>query len=103
MKPQTLKTGIPSKTVLSLSWLSLSIEKNQMSEGDINILMDLWAASVLKHGAKPPFANYQDLHHTIDSIPLGDIPWQIFTTHFQGCKPQHNTPLWMETMYNVWF
>jgi hypothetical protein len=77
--------------------------RNQMSGGDINILMDLWAASLLKHGDPPPFADHDDMYATIDSTPLGDIPWQSFTATFSGTKPQNSVPSWMDGTYDVWF
>jgi len=50
-----------------------------MSGGDINILLDLWAASLVKHANEPPFTLDQDLYDTIDAAPLRDHPWESFS------------------------
>ncbi|KAH9955094.1 hypothetical protein BJV74DRAFT_880179 [Russula compacta] len=47
-----------------------------MSAGDINELLDIWAASLFQHRDHPPFADHNDLYVTINAIPHGDIPWQ---------------------------
>ncbi|KAG2154319.1 uncharacterized protein EDB93DRAFT_1239624 [Suillus bovinus] len=39
---------------------------NQMSAKQINTLLDLWAATLIKH-------------NTIDATPLGDVPWKMFS------------------------
>jgi hypothetical protein len=77
--------------------------KSEMSAGNINILMDLWAATLLKHGDAPPFANTADLYDTIDSTPLGDIPWQSMSIKYGGPRPDANVPNWMTSDYEAWF
>lgn len=76
--------------------------REQMSAGNINILLDLWAASLLGHGELPPFADAADMYTTIDSTPLGDIPWQSFSVTYDGSAPDP-APQWMSTEYEVWF
>jgi hypothetical protein len=75
----------------------------QMSAGKINALLDLWAASLFKHGDEPPFADDDDLYTTIDSIPHGDVTWECFSTSYQGARPDGQTPSWMDVEYEVWF
>ncbi|KAG1745479.1 uncharacterized protein EDB91DRAFT_1236359 [Suillus paluster] len=77
--------------------------RNQMSAGNINILMDLWAATLLKHNDKPPFADCRDLYKTIDGTPVGDVKWQSFKVQYTGEKPAHNIPPWMDQPYDVWY
>ncbi|KAG2108355.1 uncharacterized protein F5147DRAFT_773568 [Suillus discolor] len=77
--------------------------RNQMSTGDINILLDLWAATLLKHNDKPPFADCHDLHKTIDSTPVGDVKWQSFKVQYTGEKPAHDVPPWMDQSHDVWY
>ena len=43
----------------------------QMSAGNINALLEIWAASVSKHNDTPPFSNAADLYSTIDRTTLG--------------------------------
>ncbi|KIJ57722.1 hypothetical protein HYDPIDRAFT_171577, partial [Hydnomerulius pinastri MD-312] len=61
--------------------------RNQMSAGDINFLLELWAASLVKHDENPPFADADDLYDTIDSTELGDVKWESFTVQYTGEKP----------------
>ncbi|KAG1867264.1 hypothetical protein DFJ58DRAFT_714463 [Suillus subalutaceus] len=77
--------------------------RNQMSVGNINILLDLWAATLLKHNDKPPFADSRDLYKTIDSTLVGDVKWQSFNVRYTGEKPAHNVPPWMTESHDVWY
>jgi hypothetical protein len=74
-----------------------------MSASNINTLLDLWAATLLKHGDTPPFANCADLYNTIDSTPVGDVPWQSFSLIYDGELPDDHIPQWMTSEYDVWF
>ena len=81
---------------------------NQMSASDINFIMGLWAASLGPHNDSPPFENAKDMHNTIDSMPLGNIPWQSFTLNYNGPPPENlgpdgKAPPWMTADYNIWF
>ncbi|OAX33018.1 hypothetical protein K503DRAFT_794615 [Rhizopogon vinicolor AM-OR11-026] len=58
---------------------------NQMSGGDIDVLLNLWAATLAPHD-ELSFRNHTDLYNTIDSTPLADA-----------------TPPWMEAQYEAWF
>jgi hypothetical protein len=77
--------------------------RNQMSAGNINILLDLWAATLLKHNNKPPFADCCNLYKTIDSTPVGDVKWQSFKVQYMGEKLAHNVPPWMTESHDVWY
>ena len=74
-----------------------------MSAGSINTLLDLWATSLFRHSDQPPFTSHQDLYDTIDATPLGDVPWENFSIHYNGPQPEHNVPSWMDGEYEVWF
>jgi hypothetical protein len=74
-----------------------------MSAGDINFILSLWAASLAIHNDKPPFSNTNDMYDTIDSTPLGDVPWESFSLQYNGAQPVDNIPSWMKTEYDVWF
>jgi hypothetical protein len=75
----------------------------KMSTRNIDTLLDLWASTLLKHDDTPPFANHTDLFNTIDSTPLGDVPWQSFSLNYNGEVPQADAPSWMTSAYDVWF
>jgi hypothetical protein len=76
----------------------------QMSAGNTSLLMDLWAALQESDNTEPnpPFHNAKDLHDTIDSILLGDIPWEGFKVKYDGEIPAH-PPSWMTKEYEVWY
>lgn len=73
-----------------------------MSQPDIDILMDLWAASLLAYGGSPPFVNHGDMHRTIDATMLGDAPWESFIAGYTGPQPTANVPTWMTAKYQIW-
>jgi hypothetical protein len=74
-----------------------------MSATDIDFLLNLWGASSAMHGEAPPFKNHNDLYNTIDSTPLGDVPWESFSLHYNGARPNGEVPAWMDAEYDVWF
>jgi hypothetical protein len=77
--------------------------RNQMSAGQIDTLLDLWAATLIKHDDSPPFVSHRDLYDTIDATPLGDVSWESFSMSFNGVKPAENVPPWMDGTHDVWF
>ncbi|KAG1873111.1 hypothetical protein F4604DRAFT_1880985 [Suillus subluteus] len=76
---------------------------NQMSGGNIDFIFNLWAASLAAHGETPPFANHIDMYNVIDLTPLGDVPWQSFTSEYNSTLPEDDVPPWMTSEYDVWF
>ncbi|KAF8488764.1 hypothetical protein F5888DRAFT_1796301 [Russula emetica] len=74
-----------------------------MSAGHIDTLLNLWAASLLGHGDEPPFSNHTKLYDTIDSTPLGDVPWEAFNLKYGDTLPENEVPAWMTSEYVVWF
>jgi hypothetical protein len=74
-----------------------------MSAGNIDQLLDLWASTLFKHDDQPPFRDYKDLYDTIDSTPLGDVPWQSFTMSYNSALPDGEVPAWMNSGYDVWY
>jgi Plavaka transposase len=80
--------------------------KEQMSATGIDSLMELWHASFIQQGIADgtvPFHNHKELYNTIDSTPLGGIPWQTFSLSFDGPLPDNNAPPWMHDKFEVWF
>ncbi|KAG1743374.1 hypothetical protein EDD22DRAFT_958799 [Suillus occidentalis] len=77
--------------------------RNQMSAGDINVLLDLWAATLLKYNDKPPFADHRDLYKTIDATPVGDVKWQSLKVQYTGERPETNVLPWMDQAHDVWY
>ncbi|KAG1766610.1 hypothetical protein EV702DRAFT_980766 [Suillus placidus] len=77
--------------------------RNQMSAKQIDTLLNLWAATLIKHNDAPPFANHKDMYASIDATPLGDTPWKSFTTCYNGVRPEQDVPPWMDGQYDVWY
>lgn len=77
--------------------------KVQMSAGDIDTLLQLWAESHKDCGCPAPFQNHRETYQKIDSIKVGDVPWDSFTLRYEGEQPELNTPPWMKTEYQVWY
>ena len=75
-------------------------KKAEMSQGNVDILMELWASTT--PDGQAPFQNHQMLV-TIDGIDGGDISWQSFTAKYSGTKPPGNAPDWMLKEYTVFF
>jgi hypothetical protein len=74
-----------------------------MSAGDINYILSLSTASLAAHNDTPPFSTSAHMYNTIDSTPLGDIPWQSFSLQYDGTRPAGEVPSWMDADYDVWF
>ena len=93
----------PYESRLQFETAEFLFTRDQMSAGHIDTLLDLWAASLLEHGDEPPFSNHTELYHTIDSTPLGDVPWEVFNLKYDRELPEDEVPAWMTSEYDVWF
>ena len=103
-RPQTdPEDWTPYESQLQFETAEFLFTRNQMSAGHIDTLLNLWAASLLKHGDEPPFSNHTELYDTIDSTPLGDVPWEAFNLKYDGTLPETEVPAWMTSEYDVWF
>ena len=74
----------------------------QVSASNIDMLLELWAQSVEDIGASAPFHNHEELYAVIDSLPLGDVPWQCMETQLPEDGDQ-DTPGWRHTTYEIWY
>lgn len=74
-----------------------------MSGGNVDNLVDLWAADLLQHGRKPPYADHHDLNEVIDSVKAGDVPWRSLKVSYNGERPANNAPAWMDDIHHVWY
>ncbi|OJT08203.1 hypothetical protein TRAPUB_899 [Trametes pubescens] len=78
-------------------------QREQMPQTNIDTLMDLWAADVLRYGGHPPFADHADLYRAIDAIRTGDVPWTCLKVSYSGTRPDGDVPSWMDATYEIWF
>ncbi|KAG6825116.1 hypothetical protein H0H92_004667, partial [Tricholoma furcatifolium] len=77
--------------------------RDQMSATNIDDLMQIWGARHADDG--PPFDNKQHLYDTIDSTPIGGIPWQSFTCNYNGGarEGEQITEPWKFKDFDVWY
>ena len=73
-----------------------------MSAGNMDILMNLWAArqASINEEIDPPYADSKDVYGMVDSISFGDIPPEGFKVMYDGDVPEHS-PSWMTKEYEV--
>ncbi|KAI6019026.1 hypothetical protein PISMIDRAFT_13684 [Pisolithus microcarpus 441] len=77
----------------------------EMSAGNIDRLCNLWGGSLHteKGGYAPLFADHKHLYKTINSMPLGDVPWDSFKLKYSSDCLMNNIPPWMDQIYEFWF
>jgi hypothetical protein len=92
----------PYKNRIAFELADFLYRREQMSAGNTDILLELWAATLACHDESPPFSNYQNLYDTIDATSIGGVPWQSATLSYDGPRPE-DPPLWMESEFTVWF
>lgn len=78
-------------------------KQSHMSNAATDQLFDLMAVQLLEHNGSPPFVDHKDLHRVINATQLGNVPWQCFSVQYMGEHPEHDTPLWMDEEYEVWY
>lgn len=76
--------------------------KAEMSAGNINYLMSLWARKVEKYGTSAPFANAREVYDLIDAIEYGEAPWETFSVKFSN-DAGPNSPGWKTNEYPVYY
>jgi len=84
----------------------------EMPAKKIDVLLEIWVASLIKLGGEPPFSNHTDLYNVIDSTSVGDVKWDNFTMHYKrgqqnndaaGEAGVNEAAPWMYDMYDVWY
>ena len=76
----------------------------ELSRKKVNQLLELWAATLVPYGISPPITNHAHLLQQIDSVRLGDVPWDSFSLSYDDPPPKTACPPeWKTTEYEVWF
>ena len=75
----------------------------ELSKRKVNRLLELWAATLVPHGAPPPITDNAELLRQIDLIPLGGVPWESFHLNYNDPPEPVHPPKWKITKYEVWF
>ncbi|KAJ6582258.1 hypothetical protein B0H19DRAFT_1207698 [Mycena capillaripes] len=92
---------MPYSNDLVFHLADLLYRKVQMSAGDIDTLMQIWAA---KHPeTDPPFSDHVDLYNTIDATDLDHVPWQSFEVCYNLPIPLGDKTPWKTQNYTVYF
>ena len=100
---QDINDWTPYSSRVEFETAEFLFKKTQMSKGDVDTLLMLWATSLVESNQLPPFANADDLHDVIDATTLGDAPWHTFSVRYNGNAPNQETPPWMSADYQVWY
>ncbi|KAG1875663.1 hypothetical protein F4604DRAFT_1581761, partial [Suillus subluteus] len=93
----------PYDSCVAFKMAEFLFTRNQMSAGQIDTLLNLWASTLIKHQDTPPFSSHRDLYNTIDMTPLSGVTWENFLMTYNSVRPAENVPPWMTSTYEVWF
>ncbi|KAI6128901.1 hypothetical protein EDD16DRAFT_1701506 [Pisolithus croceorrhizus] len=75
----------------------------EMPARKIDMLLDIWAASLIGLGGQPLFTNHTDLYGVIDSTHTGNVKWDNFTIRYTGEEQGGEPAPWMSDTYEVWY
>ncbi|KAG6835315.1 hypothetical protein H0H93_002803, partial [Arthromyces matolae] len=91
----------PYEDRYSFEVADILFRRDQMAATNISDLMQVWGA---RHSDKdPPFDDKQHLYDTIDSTPIGGVPWQSFTCQFNGDAGEGQVAPWKKKKFDVWY
>ncbi|KAG6806075.1 hypothetical protein H0H92_012797, partial [Tricholoma furcatifolium] len=87
----------------SFELADILFRRDQMSASNIDDLMQVWGARHTNNG--PPFCDKQDLYDTIDSTPIGGVPWQSFSCQYDGLIEDGDaeTAPWKFKQFDIWY
>ena len=97
----TQLTWSPFRSQAQFEMADFLFMKAEMSQGNVDILMELWAS--MPGDSQALFRDHREMLATIDAIDGGDTPWQSCTANYSGTRPPNNPPDWMLTDYTVFF
>ncbi|KZT64211.1 hypothetical protein DAEQUDRAFT_679009 [Daedalea quercina L-15889] len=86
----------------SFEFAELMFTKVEISQGDLNKLLHVWAAkNILDGGGDPIYSNTEELYAAIDEITVGDAPWEAFEVRFSG-PITPDCPSWKRNVHTVY-
>ena len=62
---------MPFKDEVQFKVADFLYHQEEMSQGNINRLLELWALSLIEHDGIPPFNSYKHIYDRIDAIEKG--------------------------------
>ncbi|KAJ2913015.1 hypothetical protein MD484_g7397, partial [Candolleomyces efflorescens] len=77
--------------------------EEEMSAKKIDYLLEIWALNKAKNDDLAPFNSYAEMYNAIDSIELGDSPWQSFSLNFADDRDNPADTPWKTASYEVWY
>ena len=80
----------------------LLFHKAAMSQGHIEVLMEIWTLSVMETDGGPPFDSYRQMYEAIDEIKVCSTPWECFKTEIDNNLPD-DAPNWCRESYHIWY
>ena len=103
-RPKSKEDWTPFHSRAGFELAELLYKKAEMSQPNIDQLLNIWSATLAPHEDEPPIANFQDLHAQIDAIDLGFTPWKSSAVQYQGRRPENSVaPQWMDEEYRLWY
>jgi hypothetical protein len=74
----------------------------EMSAGNIDDLLDMWAESMMESGEDPPFKSHGHVYETIDATQHGDAPWNCLVVTYNG-EASDPCPSWQMDEWEVFY
>lgn len=101
---QSVTDWFPFNSRVGFELADFIFTEAELSRKKTDQLLEILAATLIPYGALPPIADHMDLLRQIDSIPLGDVPWECFSLSYDNPPPKtDHPPEWKITEYEVWF
>ncbi|KAI6004186.1 hypothetical protein EDD15DRAFT_2145043, partial [Pisolithus albus] len=91
-QPKSPDDWSPYNSRLEFELADFTYTHSQMSAVSLNVLLELWAASLVEAGRCPIFSSCQEMYQTIDDTDVGDVKWQSFTVKYTGDMEANPTP-----------
>ncbi|KAF8810924.1 hypothetical protein BYT27DRAFT_7019409, partial [Phlegmacium glaucopus] len=99
----SLNNWTPFNSELQFKVADFLYHREEMLQGNINHLLELWGLSLMKHGSSGPFKNYKHIYDTINAIEEGDAPWQCIKSSFDQVDKDLDAPNWRQQEYKIWY
>jgi Plavaka transposase len=91
----------PFQDRTSFKFAELTYKKMQVSTGNLNTILQLWAAhSISNDDSDPVFSSAETMYEAIDNIAHGNAPWESFSVRYPG-PATTNSPSWQCNTYEV--
>ncbi|KAI5980694.1 hypothetical protein EDD15DRAFT_2392728 [Pisolithus albus] len=78
-QPRSPDDWSPYNSRLEFELADFTYTCSQMSAVSLNVLLELWAASLIEAGGGPIFSSCREMYQAIDNTDVGDVKWQSFT------------------------